>query len=990
MKPQNQTERLFREAFAAHQAGKLNEARELYRQVLRKMPSHMETLYLLGTACSQQKRYEEAEKHLRKALGLKPDHPEALNNLGLTLRGLNKIQEAVDCYRRALALSPDYADAHSNLGGALEFMGELDEAESHLRRALQLNPNHADAHYNLGLVLKEKDRFEEASQYFLRGLELKPDFPGAYCDLGVIYKLWGRNEEALSCLLRALALDADFYSAQSNLGAVLEEMGRLDEALAAYKRAIELNPDEIIAGWNLAFLYLKQGILDRGWEAHEMRFQMGMAAKRFSFPDWDGSSLEGKKILIYAEQGLGDEILFASCFPDVISMAGHCVIECAPRLASIFSRSFPSSTVVGSSRDQTNWLAAEQDIDVAIPAGSLPRFLRTTLESFPGKPGYLVADPQRVEYWRSRTAMLGPGLKVGICWRSGFLKGERHKYYSELSQWGNIFKIPGVHFVNLQYDECSGELSEAEEQFGIDITVFQDLDLRNDIDDSAALIAGLDLVITAATAVCEIAGALGLETYRLNAFGKQWEYLGTDEMPWHPSVKLFCQPAPGDWDTPLALISEALKEKIEGHASIVEYASLPSNVEIAVDGSLDELYTYVLKEQQGLFDSEYGFVLGLAKGGMNMVDVGAGIGAYSIPMAKRGGKLLALARSATEMNLLLKSRKKNALEKQVDFSIPGDFPSLDSEMDRYGLENVSFVRISAEFSLPALIGHGARFFSVNSPLVMFSIKPEQAIDLAMAWQFKSSGFDLYRFIPGLDLLVPFSSPDELDVFSLNLFACKPDRAGILEKDGMLIRQTHALESFPGIDLPYWQNYLGAAPYVSKMLAGWLSAPEQKGWEVYWMALNLFVLSRSANRSMTERHASLQAAAGVMTTLVNEAANLPRLLSLCRILIELGRREVAVNLLNHICALLDSGQEMALDEPFLALSIEHEKSEPGNSLAQWLAAMVLEERERLRAFSSFFTEEESLPVLEELHASGFLSEAMAGRITLIKTRFGNPQ
>lgn len=986
----------FQSAFIAHQAGRMEEAETSYRKALRQTPADMETLYLLGTVCSQLGNRDEAVKYLKRSLEIEPDHLEALNNLGLTLKELGKEQEAVTYFVRALALKSDYADALNNLGSALRELGQLDEAELLLRQTLESNPDFANAHYNLGLVLKDKDRFEEATQCFSHGLKLKPDLAIAYDDLGQIYKIWGRYEEALACLDHALALIPNSYSVNNNRGAVLEELGRLDEALAAYERAAILNPDQTTPRWNQAFLFLRQGILDRGWEAHELRLaknaksELQQVFDRFPFPVWDGSSLENKTILIYAEQGLGDEILFASCFVDVIAKARHCVIECTPRLASLFARSFPTATIQGTVRDDIGWLINAPKIDVQIAAGSVPRFFRPTLESFPDKPSYLVADPQWAEYWHSRLALLGPGLKVGICWRSGLTKGERHKFYSELTQWGEIFKIPGVHFINLQYGECAEELREAEDRFGVTITSFPDLDLRNEIDESAALMAGMDLVITAATAVCEIAGALGVESYRLNHYGRQWEVLGsTDRMPWHPSTKLFDQPSQGDWDTQLALVAEALRDKVLGAASAVEFIQLPHGVEIAVDGSLDDLPTYVLKEQHGWFDPEYAFVLGTAQPGMRVVDVGAGVGAYAIPLAKKiaGGKLWAITQTAAETNLLMQSRMRNQLETSVNIAIAGQNLALDSEMDQHGLDDIALVRVAVEFSNPDLFAGSSRFFSSNTPLVMFGIKPGEAAGIEMGNRLMAHGYGLYRLVPGLDLLVPFISVEELDVFSLNLFACKPDRAELLERQGVLLRQLHPLDNLPGIDLKYWQEYLTAMPYAKNRVDGWSNAPQkEQGWEVYWMALNLFALAKSANRSTTERYACMQAAGDVMSTLVQEHANIPRLLALCRVLIELGKREAAVNLLNQICILLDSGTTLPFDEPFVALTDAHTLTDPGDQLPEWLVAMILQQREWLRAFSSFFTSQESLPVLEEIQASGFGNEAVGRRLMLIKKRF----
>ena len=987
-----QMQKDFQAAFSAHQAGRLDEAKRLYQRVLRVTPADSETLYLLGTAFSQGGEFAQARVHLEKALALAPDHIQTNNNLGLTWKALGKPAQALVLYQRALELNPEYADAHNNAGQALELMGKLDEAETHLRRAIELDPDSADAHCNLGLVMKERERFEEAVQCLVRGLKLRPDHVVSLDYLGSIYKLWGRLDQALVAFDRAVALSPDSYSPRNNRATVLEELGRFDEALADYQRAAQIAPADQAARWNQAFLFLRQGMLERGWDAYEVRTgEGGQISVRFPYPHWDGASLKGKTVLIYAEQGLGDEILFASCMAEVIAKAKHCVIECTARLAPLFQRSFPTATVVGADRMQVGWLLDVPAIDVQVAAGSLPRFVRPTIDSFPTRPDYLVPDPLRVEHWRSRVALLGPGLKVGICWRSGLTVGERKKYYSDLTQWGEILSVPGVHFVNLQYGECGAELRAAQDAFGVPITVFDDINLREDIDDSAALAASMDLVISAATAVLEMAGAVGVDAYCLDGFGKQWSALGLTEFnPWHPRTRYIHQTANGDWDTQLALAAVALREKVKGHANEIVYVQLASGVEVAVNDSLDDLSHYVLKEQLQWFDAEYDFMLALAGGDMQIVDVGAGVGAYALPLARRlpGGVVHALAESAADTDLLMKSRRRNQLDAQLAIAIGHPGLSLDAQMDQHGLDAVKLVRLSAEMCAIDLLERSRRFFTVNSPLVMFGVHAGLEFDEAIPDWFLALGYGVYRLVPGLNVLAPCGSTDDLDVYSRYLFACSADQAARLERQGLLVSQPHTLTSLPGIDLPYWQQYLRAHAYAAPLVEGWAgSENKDPDWEVYWMALNLFALAKSPQHPAAERYACLQGADTVLNALLQEHANLPRLVSLCRIMIEQGKREMTVGILNQICELLDAGMSWALDEPFLALSDE-DASMPGAAAdPRWVLAMVLARRESWRAFSTYFTGEESLPALLEARSLGYTDDAVTRRIALITARLG---
>jgi tetratricopeptide (TPR) repeat protein len=984
-------EQAFQAGFSAHQAGRFEEAKGFYQSVLKSAPSDMETLYLLGTACSQTEHFEQAAAYLKKALTLRPKHVEALNNMGLTLKGQRKPVEALVFYRRALALRPDYVDALNNAGNALELLGRLDEAEAHLRRALELQPDNADAHCNLGLVMNAKDRFAEAEQCLKRGLELRPDHAISYDFLGSIYKIWGRFDEALACFDRAVALAPNSYSAHNNRGAALEEMGRLEAALADYQRAAELAPGENSARWNQAYLFLRMGMLERGWEAHELRLaEGGQVSIRFPYPEWDGGSLAGKTVLVYAEQGLGDEIMFASCISDVIAMAGHCIIECAPRLEALFKRAFPQASVIGGERMQIGWLLAQRPIDVQVAAGSLPRFLRPTLASFPDRAAYLSADATRLAHWRARVALLGPGLKVGICWRSGLLAGERKRLYSELTQWGEIFKVAGVHFVNLQYGDCGEELRAAQARFGVPITVFDEINLREEIDESAALTACMDLVISPATAVLELAGALGVDAYCLNNYGKQWVALGQDEFsPWHPRTRYIEQSTNRDWDTQLAVAAVMLQAKVDGRSDEVVYVTLENGVEVAVDAALDDLSRYVLLEQGKWFDAEFDFVQECADGARQIVDVGAGVGAYALSLARKldAGALYAYADSAADTDLLLKSRLRNRLEARLHIAIAQSELALDAQMDQHGLDQVGLVRLAGARCGPALLAQAGRFFAANAPLVMFGIGAGELFDAAVADWFLERGYGIYRLVPGLGLLVPCGSTDEFDLYTLNLFACKPERAAQLEQRGRLVRELAELDRLPGIESPHWQRYLGTQRHAAGLIEGWCAQPTKRAdWEVYWMALNLFAQAKSAARAPAERYASLQMAEAVLTTLLHEHVSLARLVSLCRITNELGKRAETVGLLNALCDLVDAGLECVLDEPVLALSESCAAAAPAPASAQWVLATVLVQREKLRAFSTIFTGAEALPALREARALGYAGGEVERAIALICARY----
>jgi hypothetical protein len=306
---------------------------------------------------------------------------------------------------------------------------------------------------------------------------------------------------------------------------------------------------------------LTQGKLDEGWQCYRHRYCDGGATGKREFPQphWGGEDLRDKTILIWESQGIGDEMLFANMFPNLIARSHRCVIECAPKLVPLFGRSFPASLVVP--RTDPPHPATQENIDFQIPAADAAQWLRPRLESFPRHDGYLTADPERVAHWQSRLATLGAGLKVGFCWRSSVASGRRHLHYTSLDQWGPIFAVPGVHFVNLQYDDCAAELAAAHQRFGIPLHAFAEVDLFNDLGEAAALTKAMDLVITAPTAAGRLAAAQGVPTWEMGC-GTTWVSLGTDHVPWLPSLRLFMRQWNQPWEGIIAALAEQLQARV--------------------------------------------------------------------------------------------------------------------------------------------------------------------------------------------------------------------------------------------------------------------------------------------------------------------------------------------------------------------------------------------------------------------------------------------
>jgi hypothetical protein len=308
--------------------------------------------------------------------------------------------------------------------------------------------------------------------------------------------------------------------------------------------------------------------LQEGWLKHDSRLaQPERIADYRGLPDlrplYAGEELTGKTLLVWSEQGVGDEIFFAGVLPDVIRAAGHCVIECDARLVPLYARSFPAAEIIPKCTPP-HARVQQADIEWQCPIGSLPRFFRPRIESFPQHHGYLVPDPERVAFWKQRFAALGPDPKVGITWRSKHRSTSRDLHYTEIGQWGPILRVPGLTFINLQYDECRAELAEARKEFGIDIHAWEDIDLMNDLDDVAALMKALDVVIAPTTTPAIMAGAVGAPAWMLLTRDITWKTLGTEGIPMFPDLRPIWRPRNVPWDTVLESVAVKLREEVAG------------------------------------------------------------------------------------------------------------------------------------------------------------------------------------------------------------------------------------------------------------------------------------------------------------------------------------------------------------------------------------------------------------------------------------------
>jgi tetratricopeptide (TPR) repeat protein len=583
-------------AYDLHASGRLDDAEAAYRRILDADGENADTLFLLGeianrkgnageaaallaraialdagvasfhcelgAALAAQGNLAEAEQSYRRALELDADNRMALVDLSALLLDRGMPEAAEQRARQALRLHPGTLAAHVNLGSALEALGRLDEAAASLEAALQIDADCVPAHTNLGSIRLKQERIADAERHLARALAIDPGFFEARINLGSVLLQRKRPADAVAAFREAVRQRPDSAAGQFNLGYALETQGDLAEAMRCYETAVALDPESVQAHVNRATLLLMLENFRDGWPEFEWRLRKRDAIPvhaRFTAPRWDGAPLAGRALLVYGEQGLGDEIMYASCLPQVIAQAGRCIVDCDPRLAPIFRRSFPQAIVHGGTQQAPpDWLHALGPVDVQIPAGSLPLHLRRSADAFPAHRGYLKAAPERIEHWRRRLDALGPGMKIGLSWRGGVQKTGRVWRSLELAELLPLLRRAGVRFVNLQYGESASELAGLRTEHGIEVAHYPEA--IADYDETAALVGALDLTLSVCTSIVHLAGALGRPVWVMTPLKPEARYgFSGETMHWYPSARLFRQPAYGDWDSVVKAVGQALE-----------------------------------------------------------------------------------------------------------------------------------------------------------------------------------------------------------------------------------------------------------------------------------------------------------------------------------------------------------------------------------------------------------------------------------------------
>ena len=549
-------------------------------------PSSAEAQYNLARALVDQKSYQQAIDAYGKAIAIKPDYAAAWSGLATSHNAMGARDKAIATLRDALGRHPQFANLHILLGRLLFDNSEFEEAERVLASCIQKNDKAAESILLLGCIYFQRSDFEAARDLFRRVVALAPDDPvannflgsalqnlGVYAEaevyirkayavrsddaeivtnLGLVLQGLGQSAEAEVLHRRAIELNPNLAGAWNNLGVSLQNLGQWDEALRCYNRAISLKSGFFLAITNKAHALLALGRLSEGWGDYVHRFDkktFAQARRPFTYEMWAGPTGDKARLLIWTDQGLGDEVLYASMLNDVSGITKACVFECAPRMVSLFQRSFPNVLVVPRATPPDPAIAAFQP-DKQISLSELGQFLRPSLEAFPQHTGYLQPDEQLRLKLKAKYQNIAQGRRiVGLSWKSenpiyGMFKS------IPLEKLAAVLSMPNVIFVSLQYGKQQDELAAIKERLGVEIIVDPEIDAVADPDASAAQLAAMDLVITTSNTTAHFAGAMNVPVWTMApaGHGALWYwFVDRKDSPWYPSMQIFRQTTPGDW-----------------------------------------------------------------------------------------------------------------------------------------------------------------------------------------------------------------------------------------------------------------------------------------------------------------------------------------------------------------------------------------------------------------------------------------------------------
>ncbi|AMP10821.1 glycosyltransferase 9 family protein [Collimonas arenae] len=582
------------QAYKDFQNGNADRAERSLKNILSTQPENFDALHILGVISAATGKRDEAIRLFKKAIGLAANDaslsvplqyklarvqfesgrfdeallayehilstgyvkPEILLAKTVTLASLERYQEALHCIGQALAHWPDYADGWSHQAGILYKLGHFDEALGDFDRAIALQPTMPYNWYQKGLALDKLERYADALDCLDRAVTLDPKNPAHWLDRGVVRHKLGRYVEALSDHETGLALTPRNAEAWGDHGLTLSRMRRHEEALSSYGKALGLKRDypDVLSNQSLSQLVLGQ--FEQGWRSYEYRWKKGNAdtPRHTDIPLWLGEQpISGKRILLWSEQGLGDTIHFCRYAPMVAALGADVVLEVDPSLKTIAQTMGNGIKVIGIGE-------TVPQVDYQTPLMSLPLVFKTNLDTIPATipngHAYFHSDDAKAQRWKTQQNLAEGKLRIGLVCSGNPGNTNDQRRSMALAEFAPLLQSESADFFLIQKEVREADLAFLQRTPKLRLSA-ADID---GFDDTAAIIANLDLVISVDTSIAHLAGALGKPVWILLPWVPDWRWLlERDDSPWYPSVRLFRQQQAGDWQDVVQRVADALQ-----------------------------------------------------------------------------------------------------------------------------------------------------------------------------------------------------------------------------------------------------------------------------------------------------------------------------------------------------------------------------------------------------------------------------------------------
>ncbi|MBF0444924.1 MAG: tetratricopeptide repeat protein [Magnetococcales bacterium] len=586
-----------------HQKGMIAEAKACYGKTLELQANNLIALVNLSIILINQGKTDEAIANCEKAIFINPNYADAHSTLASALKSQGKFERAIISYKNALAIDPKFAESNFNLAIALQEYGLMDEAKVYYEAAIALNPNFLDAYNNLVLILNEEGKIDEVIAMYKTIIAIQPDFPHAQNNLGNALKKQGYYSEAIECYNNVIAADPNQAEPYNNMGLVLHHQDKLEEAHKCFSKAIKLNPvsaeiysnignlladqgryiDAIInykkaiaiqpdfaeVHYNLGLSLYLQGDTSNGFAELEWRLlrqETKIITMAPNIPIWNGEPLNNKNIILYMEQGIGDEIMFAMFIFHIEKIAANVLVaQCTDRLLNLFKRTFPKTVFIHKTASISPYLAAIK-FDYQSMAGSVARFYENSFANYSNSIGNLQPDPSIISTIGKRYKKLANNrFIIGISWKTNNKVSGKTRSITLEKMVGNIVRRykERIFLLNLQYGDVEEELTDFGKKTGYAIYNDQEVNSLLSLDEFAAQIAACDLIISIDNSTVHFAGAIGVPVWVLLPLTPDWRWsLGSSECRWYPSCKLYRQNQYGNWQDVIKNVEKALLEFI--------------------------------------------------------------------------------------------------------------------------------------------------------------------------------------------------------------------------------------------------------------------------------------------------------------------------------------------------------------------------------------------------------------------------------------------